>query len=251
MRKIVAANWKMNKTATEAHVLMSQILEEADEVRDRSVEMILCCPFLYLKEFAKKAREAPNLKMGAQNCFWEEDGAFTGEISPVMLRSIDVDYVILGHSERRAIFNESDDQINKKLQASLKAGLKPILCVGESLDQRQAGIHLSIVKDQLFKALDGVDPDKGEFLIAYEPVWAIGTGETASPEQAQEMHQHIRTQIAQINEHWKEVPILYGGSVNDSNATSLFSQPDVNGGLVGGASLRASSFLRIAQSFRS
>jgi triosephosphate isomerase len=248
MRKIIAANWKMNKTAGEAQVLLSQILENHESV-PADVEMVLAVPFIYLKEFARKVHDLRGVKVAAQNCHFEQKGAFTGEISPSMLKSIGVDMCLVGHSERRQYFQEDDETVARKARACADLGITPIICVGENQHERDNGQQNQVVEKQLAAVLTNFPLEKS-FLLAYEPVWAIGTGQNASPDEAQLMHAFIRGYISQMHAMWAETPLLYGGSCNDSNAHSMFAQPDVNGGLVGSASLSATSFIRIAQSFR-
>lgn len=244
-RKIVAGNWKMNKLADEA----IDLFEKVDAVGgDLACELIVCPPALYVQNFAKSKKA---LKVGAQNVAKYVQGAYTGEWSAAMLKSVSADYCIVGHSERRSLFGETDEEVNDKLQLLLNNGVAPILCCGETLDQRECGTEKDVVKDQLFKGLKDVSKESVlKVVIAYEPVWAIGTGVTASSEQAQEMHAYIRLVL---NEKYgdisNEISILYGGSCKPSNAKELFACKDIDGGLIGGASLDAESFLAIAKSF--
>lgn len=249
-QKIVAGNWKMNKNLKEGQ-LLAQSLAGAE--LPSGVEIIMCTPFIHLESIANTIKGVSNLKLGAQNCHQEKSGAFTGEISAEMLASIDgLSYVILGHSERRSLFGEDNDLLAQKTDAVLSVGLRPIFCCGEPLEVRNANEHVKLVSQQLSEGLFHLSAeDFSRIVIAYEPVWAIGTGVTASPEQAQDMHQEIRQLIAgkygaKIAD---DTSILYGGSVKPGNAKELFSQVDVDGGLVGGASLKADDFLAIAGSY--
>jgi triosephosphate isomerase len=206
----------------------------------------ICPPFVSLEAAAEIIRDTP-VRLGAQNMHAEESGAFTGEVSAPMLAAVGCDYVILGHSERRQLFGETDEGINAKVKAAMRHGLVPIVCVGETLDQREAGDEETVVGRQIDAALDGITLDAAaDLVVAYEPVWAIGTGKTASPEQAQAMHAFIRERIgSKLGATGQEVEILYGGSVKPNNAAELFAQPDIDGGLIGGASLDAESFAAI------
>ncbi|MEX0324584.1 MAG: triose-phosphate isomerase [Puniceicoccaceae bacterium] len=251
MRKyLIAGNWKMNKTDSEGADLVNEIKVGLGQKLD--VGVALCPPFTALESCAK-AIEDSNIQLGAQNMHPKLEGAYTGEISPVMLRSLFCTVVILGHSERREYFKESDAFINEKVLAALESSLKPILCVGETLEQREAGETFNVVRTQLVDGLKGVTADAADNLVvAYEPVWAIGTGKTATPEMAQEVHKMIRDELtALFGEAADKVRILYGGSMKPENASELLDQPDIDGGLIGGASLKAKSFLdliEIAQS---
>jgi len=245
-KKIIAGNWKMNKTLADAENLASAI--KLDLADCREVDVVLCPPFTALKTVGEVIADT-HIKLGAQNMHWETSGAFTGEISPAMLRDLFCRYVIIGHSERRSIFGETDAMINRKLRAALAANLTPILCVGEALQERDSGRAVDVVRQQLTADLDGLKDEAKSIVIAYEPVWAIGTGRTATPEQAQEMHAHIRGVISELagEEAASAVRIQYGGSVKPSNAAEIFRQPDVDGGLIGGASLEARSFVEIVK----
>ncbi len=250
-RRIVAGNWKMNKNFQEAEDLLYELDELLMNHPLSDAEMVLCPPFLYLELFTDLAKES-RFGVGAQNLYPEDQGAFTGEISGTMLASLEVNYCIVGHSERRQYFNEDHDFLARKVKAALRNDLIPIFCCGEKLPEREKGNHQEVVRKQLEESLFFLDPeDFRDTVIAYEPVWAIGTGVNATPEQAQEMHRFIRDQIrlkygeAQA----EEIPILYGGSCNAVNAALLFAQPDVDGGLIGGASLKAADFWSIYQSF--
>lgn len=247
MRKLlIAGNWKMNAGPTQAKVLADEMVEIWND-KEFSHEALICPPYVSLPFVVKSFRNSV-FKTGAQNVYTEDNGAFTGEISSSMLKELTCDYVILGHSERREYFNESDEFIANKVVKVLDESMRPILCVGEKLEDRKADNHQSVVKNQLKVVLDQVDKIHAEnFVVAYEPVWAIGTGETASPQQAQEMHEFIRTFIASewSAESADKVRVLYGGSMKPANAEELLSQPDVDGGLIGGASLKADSFCEI------
>ncbi len=242
-RKVIAGNWKMNKSPIDVKAFMENF---PSLVKDTENEVILCVPFVDLIEATELAK-GTNIKIGAQNMHFEEKGAFTGEVSPKMLKDIDVEYVIIGHSERREYFNETDETVNKKLKSAFKYGLKPILCVGETLAQREAGITKDFVTDQVEKALDGLtNKEIAGTIIAYEPIWAIGTGKTASKEDANEVCTWIREKInSKYGDVSKDVIIQYGGSVKSSNAKVLFNMSDIDGGLVGGASLDAEEFAKI------
>lgn len=249
--KIVAGNWKMNNTFEEADNLIFELVEFLKANPDQSASVVVCPPALYLELATDHAQEA-ELFVGAQNISSQESGAYTGEISAKMLASMEVDYTLIGHSERRKYFNESNEMLRQKVNMALKFNVAPIFCCGEVLAEREAGKHFEVVKAQLAESLFHVDKvDFGNVVIAYEPVWAIGTGVNASPAQAQEMHALIR---ALIGEKYGEgvaadTTILYGGSCNAGNAAELFANPDVDGGLIGGASLKSEEFIKIIQSF--
>ncbi len=251
MRKnIVAGNWKMNKTFQEAEELIDQIVVGMEEM-SLKCEVIACPPALFL-EMASDYAEESRIKIGAQNVSEHEAGAFTGEIAAPMLASVDIEYCIVGHSERRKYFHETHEQLAKKVDILLDYGIKPIFCCGEVLEEREKEIHFDVVKKQMKESLFHLNENEfSNVVIAYEPVWAIGTGKTASPEQAQEMHAFIRNLIAEKygTKTADEVSILYGGSCNPGNAKTLFANKDVDGGLIGGASLKAEDFLKIAVSF--
>jgi len=247
-RPFIAGNWKMNKTVGEALVLARELRGLVSMVRDR-VEIAVAPPFTALHPVAH-ALEESNIQVAAQNCHWEASGAYTGEVSSGMLQEVGCRYVIIGHSERRQFFGETDATVNRRLQAVLRAGMLPILCVGESLQEREAGRTLDVVGTQLKGGLDGFSAaDVGGFVIAYEPVWAIGTGKTASSDQAQEVHAFIREQLTLLHgqQTANRMRIQYGGSVKPENAAELLSKPDVDGALVGGASLKASDFAAIVK----
>lgn len=244
MRKpIIAGNWKMHKTIAEA-------LEFVNEVKDRvnndKVEAVICAPFTLLKDL-KQATKGTNIKIGAQNMHFEEKGAFTGEISPLMLKELDMDYVVIGHSERRQYFNETDETVNKKVLKALEVGRDPILCVGETLEEREAGNTKDVCKVQVEKALENVSKeDLAKVVIAYEPVWAIGTGKTATSEDANDVIAYIREVVANLyGELANEVRIQYGGSVKPSNVAEIMNQSDIDGALVGGASLEANDYVEL------
>ncbi|WP_127844903.1 triose-phosphate isomerase [Psychroflexus aestuariivivens] len=250
MRKnIVAGNWKMNCNLDESqHLINALKLEDFEQIK---AEIIIAPPFTNLYP-AHQSLQDSKIKLSAQNLNENENGAFTGEISPEMLKSVGAEYVILGHSERRAIYNETDELLAKKVTTALKHDFKIMFCIGEELDKRQAGKHFEVVENQLKNGLFHIsESEMKNIVIAYEPVWAIGTGETASPEQAQEIHAHIRKVLAKkYNENVAEgTSILYGGSVKPNNAKEIFAKKDVDGGLIGGASLDAKSFKAIADSF--
>jgi triosephosphate isomerase len=249
-KKIVAGNWKMNKTFQDAEELILQIAESLADRKLADKEAVLCPPFPYL-ELATDIAEDAAFLVGAQNVYPEDSGAFTGEISPLMLKSMEVDYCIIGHSERRKYFNESHEFLAKKLDALLKHGIRPIFCCGEILPEREAKKHFRVVEKQLQESLFHLTATElKKVVIAYEPVWAIGTGVNATPEQAQEMHAFIRRLIAKQYSVKLAggISILYGGSCNAKNARDLFSQADVDGGLIGGASLQATDFIAIVDS---
>lgn len=243
--KLVAANWKMNTDITEGSKLITEIVQGLPE--QLLCEVVVAPPFTHL-QMVKELIKDTKIHLSAQNCHHEKSGAFTGEISPVMLKSMGVDYVIIGHSERRQLFHETNEVIKLKVDAALDAGLKVIFCCGETLDLRQSETHNIFVRMQLEEILFHLDSTAFKNIsIAYEPIWAIGTGVTATPEQAQEMHIYIRDQIAITYDKvvTAATRILYGGSIKGDNAKSLFGQEDVDGGLVGGASLSSSGFLEI------
>jgi triosephosphate isomerase len=244
-KKLIAGNWKMNKTSADAVGLVGEIVAAVGKQTD--VEVVVCPPFTALESAAKKL-EGSNVKLGAQNMHPEASGAFTGEISAGMLRALFATHVILGHSERRTYFGENDAFINKKTLAALKNQLKPILCVGETLAERESGATLKVVQTQLEGGLEGVSKEQAPtVVIAYEPVWAIGTGKVATTEQAQEVHAFIRGLLVKLfgDSAAQKVRILYGGSMKPANAPELLAQKDIDGGLIGGASLEARSFVEL------
>ena len=245
-RSLIAGNWKMNLTRAEAIDLARGVGAAAG---DGEVDVLVCPTFVHL-DCVQTAVEGSKVSVGGQDVYFEGNGAFTGETSTEMLCDLGCEYVILGHSERRNVIGESDKLINQKLHAALSAGLKPILCVGELLEQRESGKTMEVVQAQIEGSLEGVSTEQmANVVIAYEPVWAIGTGKTASPEQAQEVHADLRTLLASRynQELADEVRILYGGSVKPANAAELMSCPDIDGALVGGASLKADSFAGIIE----
>ena len=244
--KIVAGNWKMNKTASEAAALINGIKKEVAGVT--KVEIVVCPPFTDLKE-AAAACAGSNVALGAQNVHWEASGAFTGEISAAMLKDLGVTYAIIGHSERRQYFGETDETVNKRAKAALAAGLIPIVCVGETLSERDGGQMEAVVVRQTTLGLADLGEDLVKVVVAYEPVWAIGTGRTATPAQAQEVHALIRRTLADIScgDVANKMRIQYGGSMKPENAKELMSQPDIDGGLIGGAALKADSFAAIVK----
>ena len=246
-RKLIAGNWKMNKTAADAVALAKDVATAVGQ--QNSVDVVVCPPFTSL-ESVSKVLDGTQVKLGAQNMHAEASGAFTGEISAPMLRSLFVTYVILGHSERRTLFGETDAAVRQKLLAALKNQLKPILCVGETLAEREAGKTLQVIQTQTEAALEGTSKDQaGQIVIAYEPVWAIGTGKVATADQAQEVHAFIRGLLTKRfgDSLAQKVRILYGGSMKPSNAPELLRQKDIDGGLIGGASLEARSFVELVE----
>lgn len=248
MRKpIIAGNWKMNKTVSEACELVKTLIDRLSDVDN--VEIIVAPPFTALHAVSEIIKGS-NIKLAAQNMHWEKSGAFTGEVSPVMLKDIGCEYVIIGHSERRQYFGETNETVNKKVKSAHEHSLKPIVCVGEKLDEREAGITKEVVKEHVLKGLDGVTAEQIlNTVIAYEPVWAIGTGKTATPEQAQEVHRFIRDLLSELYsaEIAQRVIIQYGGSVRPDNISQLMAEEDIDGGLIGGASLDADSFVKIVK----
>ena len=247
MRKsIVAGNWKMNKLRGDAEQLTLAIKKELAG-RDE-VEVVLCPPFTALG-MVGQALVGSRIHLGAQNSHWEKEGAFTGEISPLMLKDAGCQYVIVGHSERRTYFHETDEGVNRKIKAVLGAGMIPIVCVGETLEQRDAGKTEAVIKTQIVNGLVGLGADLRRLVVAYEPVWAIGTGRTATPAQAQATHAFIRRTLAEMGgaDTAQAIRIQYGGSVKPANAAELFGQPDIDGGLIGGASLVAAGFVQIVK----
>ncbi|HIV03589.1 MAG TPA: triose-phosphate isomerase [Candidatus Spyradosoma merdigallinarum] len=247
-RKIlIAGNWKMNKTATEAVELAKPIIEAIGNQND--IDVLMCPPFTSISAVSELIGNS-TVRVGAQNMSDKASGAYTGEISAAMLRDLQVSYVILGHSERRSYYGETDAFINRKVLACLENNLKPVLCVGETLEEREAGKVEEVIKTQLVGGLANVPADKAEsVVIAYEPVWAIGTGKTATPEQAQEVHAFIRKElIGLLGQVGNAIRILYGGSMKPANADELLAKPDIDGGLIGGAALVAKDFLALIES---
>ncbi len=236
-KKIVAGNWKMNKTNSEAVKTVTELKEIVNGLN--GAEIVVATPFTALSDVVK-AVAGTNIKVAAQNMHWEEKGAFTGEIAPCMLKELGVEYVILGHSERREYFGETNEIVNKKVKAALKNGITPILCVGEKLADREAGNTENVVKDHTVGGMkDLTSEEAAKVVIAYEPVWAIGTGKTASPEQAEEVHLFIRTLLTEMYDAVtaEKIVIQYGGSMNAANSKDLLAKPNIDGGLIGGASL--------------
>jgi len=255
-KKIVAGNWKMNLDLEGSRKLAAEICtmikEKPLSELPGSPEVAFFPPFVFITEVLKAAEGTTGVSVGSQNIHQLEKGAYTGEVAAVMVKSCGATHTLIGHSERRAYFNEDDALLAKKVEQALNSGLTPVFCCGEVLPEREAGNHFSVVKEQVEKGLFWLGKDQFEkVVIAYEPVWAIGTGVTASPEQAQEMHAFIRQIMAEKfgKETAEKVSVLYGGSCNAQNASELFSQPDVDGGLIGGASLKAADFFAIISSF--
>lgn len=247
-KKIIAANWKMNMTVSEAEAFLKDFRMEIEDVT--GVEIVIAPPFTALAKLSELLGGSQKVRLGAQNFYFEKSGAYTGEISAAMLRELFVRYVIIGHSERRQIFGETDDLINKKVLTAHASELKPILCVGETLAEREAGKEKEVLETQLRGGLAGVTSELlVETVIAYEPVWAIGTGKTATAAQAQDAHAHVRAVLAELSDAATadKVRIQYGGSVKAANAKELLSEPDIDGALVGGASLEPRGFAEIVK----
>lgn len=248
MRKtIIAGNWKMNKTVKEALELVDDLKRELRDIQD--VDIVVCPAFTNLAEVAKALQDS-NIGLGAQDVHWEDSGAYTGEVSCLMLKETGCHYVIIGHSERRSYFGETNESVNKKVKTVLKYNLTPIVCVGERLEQREANQTFEVIKDHVQGALKNVSAEEmKKIIIAYEPVWAIGTGKTATPDQAQEAHSFIRNLLKELysQDLADIVRIQYGGSIKPDNITDLMAQADVDGGLVGGASLKLDSFVKIVR----
>ncbi len=234
-KRIIAGNWKMNMTKAQAKTFMQELLPLCENAK---CEIVLCVPFTDIHRVYKLAIGS-DIKVGAQNVAWADKGAFTGEISAEMLKEVGAEYVIIGHSERRAYFGETDETVNMRLVQALKNGLKPIVCVGETLAQRESGKTEEVLLEQIQKGLKGISE---EVIIAYEPVWAIGTGKTATPEMANETIGFIRKEAEKLI---GEISVLYGGSMNAANAQSLLDMPEIDGGLIGGASLKPQDFYKI------
>ena len=238
---IIAGNWKMNNTIKEGLGLVEEIKSKD---LDANVDKVICVPYTLLKDVKEKIKDT-EIKLGAQNMHYEDSGAYTGEISPPMLVEIGVDYVIIGHSERRQYFGETDEIVNKKIQAAFKHGIKPILCFGESLEEREEGREEEVIKAQILGALKDIE-DIDDLVIAYEPIWAIGTGKTASSDQANQMLRFIRSIIKELyGEISEKIQIQYGGSVKADNIKDLMSKDNIDGALVGGASLKADEFAEL------
>lgn len=251
-KKIVAGNWKMNLSLEEGQRLTSEILHQYANVINKQVSVVLNPPFPHLYPVKNLIGETQGIFLGAQNCSGKESGAFTGEVSAKILASFGVSHVILGHSERREYFKEGDALLATKVNQALAHDLTPIFCCGESLQTREKGNHISVVRAQLTESLFHLSAEEfSKVVIAYEPIWAIGTGKTATADQAQEMHQALRAHMAATygKELAESISILYGGSANPGNAKELFAKPDVDGGLIGGASLKAGDFIEIICSF--
>ncbi|MGP8217276.1 MAG: triose-phosphate isomerase [Bacteroidia bacterium] len=248
-KKIVAGNWKMNKTYSEAVPLLYEIKDLLwKSKKAESVIKIIAPPSLYIHDFYETTKGLKNIFIGAQNCAYEESGAYTGEVSAPMLKSVGASYVIIGHSERRSYFKETNAELKKKTDITLKYGLSPIFCIGETAGKRTAGEHFNVVELQVSESLFHLPSEEFQNItLAYEPVWAIGTGLTATTDQAQEMHHFIRSLIEKKygSPVSANISILYGGSCNEKNAAELFACPDVDGGLIGGASLKAKEFVEI------
>ena len=247
--QIVAGNWKMNTNKSEAQEITNEVAKKLDQTNNTKV--IIAPPYTQLDALQQIIKDQP-IALASQNMYHEDKGAFTGEVSVSMLKSFDVEYAIIGHSERRAIFNEDDDLLALKVKKCIEENITPIFCVGEELQDRKENAHFAVVKRQLAKGLALLDQEMfDDLVVAYEPVWAIGTGETASPEQAQEMHAYIRKELVDLSSENQanDCSILYGGSVKPNNAKELFAQNDIDGGLIGGASLKPDDFVAICNSF--
>jgi len=249
-RKIVAGNWKMNTTYNEAMDLVAELKASLTEEVVGETGVIITPPSLFLSDVVNELVDNPFIAVVAQNCHEQDSGAYTGEISAPMLASLDLDAVIIGHSERREYFGETNANCNAKISQALNNELAAIYCIGETLDERKSGKYMNVILQQCAEGLEGfIDQDMDNIILAYEPVWAIGTGETASPEQAQEVHAGIRAWLVERfgSQTAEDVTILYGGSCKPGNAAELFSQPDIDGGLIGGASLSADDFTAIIE----
>ena len=250
-RKIVAGNWKMNLNRDEAFALVSEITGMLKDEESRDLKVILFPSFIHLGAIVQLCNGDSRIYVGAQNCNDHAAGAYTGEIAASMIQSYGANHVLIGHSERRSYFNESGDLLSQKINMAIQYSLTPVFCIGELLEERNSAIHFKIIEQQLTNEIFHLSPDDfKKCIIAYEPVWAIGTGLTASPEQAQEMHAFIRATISTkySKEIAEQTSILYGGSCNDQNAKQIFALPDVDGGLIGGASLKSRSFVNIIKS---
>ena len=244
----IAGNWKMNKTVGEACDLVRELKTTISGITGK-VEVAVAPPFTALHA-VRKELEGSSIRLAAQNLYWEERGAFTGEVSPPMLKEVGCHYVIIGHSERRQFFGETDETVNRRIKAALPQGLKVIFCIGETLKEREEGKTFSVIERQMEGGLKGLgDKEIGDMVIAYEPVWAIGTGKTATPEQAEEVHRFIREKLGKLYSRKvsEEIRIQYGGSVTPENIKGLMNQPNIDGALVGGASLKAESFSKIVR----
>jgi triosephosphate isomerase len=251
-KKIVAGNWKMNLDYNEGLALFSEISNMVKDELTGKQEAVICSPFIHLHSLVQLSKDNDRVSVGAQNAHQAEAGAYTGEVSAKMIKSVGAEYVILGHSERRQYFGESNELLAKKIDTALANGLKPIFCIGETLEERDSEVHFNVIKDQLSEGSFHLDEEQfAKLVIAYEPVWAIGTGLTATSSQAQEIHEFIRKEIAARygEDVAEETTILYGGSCNAKNAPDLFSKPDIDGGLIGGASLKSRDFVDILKVF--
>lgn len=245
---LIAGNWKMNNVSFQAKELVSELKDSVGKEFSNGC-VVVCPPFTVLRDVYEVIKDSA-IKLGGQNMYWEEKGAFTGEISPEMLKDTGCSFVIIGHSERRKYFSETNETVNKKVKSALKHSLTPIICVGETLKEREADKTLDVIKSHVTGALEGLSKeDVGKIVIAYEPVWAIGTGRTASPEQAEEVHKYIRDLVLSLysESEAENLLILYGGSVKPSNVEELIKQEDIDGALVGGAALKADSFAEIVK----
>lgn len=247
MKKLIAANWKMNKTYEEMREFVDLFLKSIDKIDFNQKDLLIYPPYLYLCELSKLLEKTP-VKTGTQNAYFEKKGAFTGEISPVMVKSCKVDYALLGHSERRHIFKESDELIRKKVISCLEEGLKVMLCVGETLEERESSLTFKVIESQLKLALAGLEDYSNMIEIAYEPVWAIGTGKSANREDASKVHAFIKDILKDLFRKDINIRVLYGGSVNTKNAGDFLQDKNIDGLLIGGASLDPNSFLEIALS---
>lgn len=246
-KKLIAGNWKMNLNIEQSQQLTSSLLEKLSDDIFKKADVVICPPFTSLFSVYDLIKNS-NIKLGAQNIHYKDEGAYTGEISASMIKSAGCEFVILGHSERRQYFYETDETVNLKIKKALEFSITPIVCVGETLQQRESVIHENVVENQVINCLKDISSEQLEnVIIAYEPVWAIGTGHTATPEQANSMHKKIRNVIENLYSSTSadSIKILYGGSVNEKNSKDLFSQSDIDGGLIGGASLKPDSFTAI------
>ena len=251
-KKIVAGNWKMNLDYTTGVGLFSEIVNMVKDEVMGDQQVIVCAPYIHLGAISQLAKSQQKVSVGSQNCHQADSGAYTGEVSALMLHSVGVEYVIIGHSERRQYFGETNALLAEKINSALKNQLKPIYCIGETLDQRNSNTYFEVIKTQLSEGLFHLSENEmANIILAYEPVWAIGTGLTATPEQAQEIHEFIRQEIEQkYGENIAQnISILYGGSCNPKNAAELFAKGDIDGGLIGGASLKSRDFVDIIKSF--
>lgn len=251
-KKIVAGNWKMNMDYANGVSLFSEVINMVNDEARGDQEVIVCPPFIHLNSLAQLAKQNIKISIGAQNCHQKASGAYTGEVSASMIKSVGAEYVILGHSERRQYFAESNQLLAEKVDMVIATGLRPIFCIGETLEERNNKVHFEVIKRQLTEGVFHLDAAAfSKVILAYEPVWAIGTGVTASPEQAQEVHAFIRKQIEERygDAVAEDTTVLYGGSCNPKNAPELFSQPDIDGGLIGGASLKSRDFTDIVKVF--